>query len=72
MSQSQDVVETTSTILPGGHWMKVVPKEQLTIDEYALVEVLGPKEVNLSVWDFRVDPTSPENQNSILPLQRSR
>ena len=72
MSQSQDVVQTTSTILPGGHWMKVVPKEPLTIDEYALVELLDPREINLSVWDFAIDPQSPENPNAILPLQRPR
>jgi hypothetical protein len=72
MSQSQEVVQTSSTILPGGHWMKVVPREPLTIAEYALIEVLGPKEINLSVWDFAVDPTAPDNPNAILPLQRSR
>ncbi|MGI8770373.1 MAG: hypothetical protein ACR2JE_02950 [Acidobacteriaceae bacterium] len=72
MSQSQDVVQTTSTILPGGHWMKVVPKEPLLIEEYALIEVLGSREINLSVWDFAVDPQAPENPNAILPLERPR
>lgn len=72
MSQSQDLVQTTSTILPGGHWMKVAPREPLIIAEYALVEVLGPREINLSVWDFAIDPQAPENPNAILPLQRAR
>jgi hypothetical protein len=27
--------------------------------------------VNLSVWDFRIDPQSPDNKNAIMPLQRS-
>ena len=42
----------------------------LTIGEYALVEILAPGEVNLSVWDFRVDPQGTDNKNAILPLDR--
>lgn len=72
MTQSGDVVETTATILPGGHWMKVTPKQPLTIGEYALMEVLGPKEVNLSAWDFSISPASGDNANAILPLERGR
>jgi hypothetical protein len=70
MSQSQNVVETTKTVLPGGHWMKVVPKQPLTVGQYALMEVLGPKEINLSVWDFALDPQSGDNANAILPIDR--
>ncbi len=70
VSQSQDVVPTTTTILPGRHWMKVTPKQPLTIGEYALVELLSLKEVNLSVWDFRIDPATGDNANAILPLRR--
>ncbi len=72
MSQSQDTVETNATILPGGHWMKVTPKGPLTLGEYALMEVLAPGQVNLSVWDFAIDPVAAENANAILPLQRGR
>ena len=36
-----------------------------------LMEVLGPGEVNLSVWDFRIDPQGPDNKNALMPLQRS-
>ncbi len=71
-TQSQDTVPTTATILPGGHWMKVTPKEPLLIGEYALMEVLSPKEINLAAWDFAIDPQGPENANAILPLQRER
>ncbi len=70
MSQSQDVVPTTTTVLPGGHWMKVVPKQPLTVGQYALMEVLGPKDVNLSVWDLAIDPQSGDNGNAILPMGR--
>ncbi len=72
MSQSQDAIATTASILPGGHWMKVVPKDSLLIGEYALMEVLSPQEINLSAWDFAIDPQAPENANAILPLQRER
>lgn len=70
MSQSQDVVPTTSTVLPGGHWMKVVPKQSLTVGQYALMEVLAPGEINLSVWDFAIDPQAGDNANAILPIGR--
>lgn len=70
VSQSQDVVPTTRTILPGRHWMKVTPKQPLITGEYAVVELLSAKEVNLSVWDFSVSPASGDNANAILPLSR--
>jgi len=72
VSHSEDIVETTSQILPGNHWMKVVPKEPLSFGEYALMEILSPQEVNLDVWDFGVDPTSPENKNSLTPIQAAK
>ncbi len=65
-----DVTETTVTTLPGGHWAKIVPKENLLIGEYALVEVLGEKEINLGVWDFGVHPTAPENREVVRPEKK--
>jgi hypothetical protein len=70
VSQSEDIVDTTTEILPGKHWMKLTPKQPLEIGEYALIEIISPKEVNLAVWDFRVDPTSQENLNARMPIQR--
>lgn len=67
--QSEDIVPTTAEILPGGYWMKLTPKEPLTIGEYALMEILGPGEINLDVWDFGVDPDAPENPHSITPIK---
>jgi hypothetical protein len=67
-SHSEDIVETKTEVLPGKNWMKLVPKQPLDIGEYALVEILSPKEINLQVWDFRVDPASPENLNARLPI----
>jgi hypothetical protein len=67
VKQQTDVVETTSEMLPGGHWMKLTPNKPLDFGEYALMEVLSEKEVNLGVWDFGVHPTSPENKDAIKP-----
>ncbi|MBV8629880.1 MAG: hypothetical protein JOZ83_03080 [Silvibacterium sp.] len=61
---SEDVIETSKQILPGGRWMKITPKEPLLIGEYALVEVLSPREVNLDVWAFGVNPRARENKNA--------
>jgi hypothetical protein len=68
--QQEDVVETTHEVLPGGHWMKLTPKQSLTFGEYALMEILSDKEVNLGVWDFGVHPTAAENRDVILPEEK--
>jgi hypothetical protein len=67
---NEDVIPTTVQMLPGNRWMKLTPREPLTIGEYALMELLSPGEVNMSVWDFRIDPQAPDNKNAIIPLQR--
>jgi len=67
--QSEDIVPTTATILPGRHWMKLTPKEPLTIGDYALMEILGPGQVNLDVWDFGVSPNAPENRHPLTPIK---
>jgi hypothetical protein len=71
VSQTEDVIPTTSQVLPGNRWVKLTPQQPLTIGDYALMEVLAPGEVNLSVWDFRIDPQGPDNKNALMPLQRS-
>jgi hypothetical protein len=72
VSQSQNMIDTTTEILPGKHWMKIVPKQPLDRGEYALIEILSPKEINLSVWDFAIDPVAPENSNARLPREAAR
>ena len=69
-SQNANVTVTTTTVLPGGHWMKVVPKQKLTIGQYALVEVLGPRAINTAVWDFAIEPQAGDNLNAIVPTSR--
>jgi len=68
--RQEDVVETTSELLPGGHWLKITPKEPLDFGEFALMEVISEKVVNLGVWDFGVHPVSPENRDVIKPEPR--
>lgn len=67
-SRSEDIVETSKEILPGGRWMKITPKIPLLIGEYALIEILSPREVNLDVWAFGVNPRALENKNARTPL----
>jgi hypothetical protein len=68
----EDVVETTTELLPGGHWLKITPKEPLDFGEFALMEVISDKAVNLGVWDFGVHPVAPENRDIIKPEPRHR
>jgi hypothetical protein len=65
--QQEDVVETTTEILSGGHWMKLTPREPLIFGEYALMEVISDKSINLGVWDFGIHPVAPENRDAIKP-----
>jgi hypothetical protein len=67
MKEQEDVIETASEVLPGGHWMKVTPKRPLDFGEYALMEVVSENEINLGVWDFGVHPVAPENRDGIKP-----
>jgi hypothetical protein len=65
---SEDIIETTKELLPGGRWMKITPKTPLLIGEYALIEILSPREVNLDVWDFGVNPRARENKDARAPI----
>jgi hypothetical protein len=67
VKQQEDVIETASEVLPGGHWMKLTPKRPLDFGEYALMEVVSENEINLGVWDFGVHPVAPENRDAIKP-----
>ena len=65
--RQEDLVETTSEALPGGHWLKLTPREPLSFGEYALMEVISDREINLGVWDFGIHPVAPENRDAIKP-----
>jgi hypothetical protein len=68
--RQEDVVETTTELLPGGHWLKVTPNQPLDFGEFALMEVISDKAVNLGVWDFGVHPVAPENRDILKPDPR--
>jgi hypothetical protein len=70
VKQQVDVVETDAELLPGGHWLRLKPRQPLEFGEYALMEVISEREVNLDVWDFGVHPTAPENADAIKPEVR--
>ena len=67
VSEKEDWVKTTAT--PVGNWVKVTSAEPLTPGEYALVEMLGKKQINLYVWDFGVNPAAPANSTAWVPRQ---
>ena len=54
------------------NWLKLTPDKALDFGEYALVEVLSTKEINLGVWDFGVHPTAPENRDALKPEPKRR
>ena len=64
----ENIIDTTKEILPGGRWMKLTPKTPLLIGEYALIEILSPRDVNLDVWDFGVNPTARDNKDTVTPV----
>jgi len=68
VTQDEDVIATKVEVLPGKHWLKITPAQQLTIGEYALVEILSASDINQSVWDFRVDPQLGDNPASLGPI----
>lgn len=65
-----DVIELKGELLPGGRWLKLTPKEPLEFGEYALIEVLSDRDVNLNVWDFGVHSAAKENIEALRPEKR--
>jgi len=68
VTQDEDVIPTKVEVLPGKHWIRITPAQQLTIGEYALVEILSASDINQSVWDFRIDPQLGDNLGSLGPI----
>lgn len=66
MKEQRNVIPTTAESV-GTDWVKVTPKQPLQAGEYALVEMLTPKQMNLYVWDFGVNPAAPANPSAWKP-----
>lgn len=67
VSEQSTLVPVKIEKLGTGEWTKVTPVADLTPGEYALIEMLGPNEMNLYVWDFGVNPNAPANPNTWQP-----
>jgi len=66
MKEQRNVIPTTAESV-GTDWVRVTPKQPLEQGEYALVEMLTPKQMNLYVWDFGVNPAAPANPTAWKP-----
>jgi hypothetical protein len=67
VSNQEDIVPTRAESVGSGEWVKLVPERPLAAGEYALVEMLDPKTINMFVWDFGVDPSAPANATAWTP-----
>ena len=67
VSNQEDIVPTNAEVVSGGEWLKLTPAHPLTPGEYALVEMLDLKTINMFVWDFGVDPNAPANAAAWTP-----
>jgi hypothetical protein len=71
VSQSGNWVAVRQEPVSGG-WVKLTPAAPLAPGEYAIVEMLNPKEMNLYVWDFGVNQNAPRNDAAWRPTPQER
>jgi hypothetical protein len=68
VTQDENVIPTKVEVVPGKHWLRIQAEQQLTIGEYALVEIISASDINQSVWDFRIAPATGDNPGSLGPI----
>jgi len=68
VSEQLSFLPVSVSKLGTGQWIKLIPNQELTAGEYAVVEMLTPTEMNLYVWDFGVNPNAPVNPNTWQPV----
>jgi hypothetical protein len=69
VTQQENLVPTTTELMPGSGWVKLTPKAPLSPGEYAIAEMLD-EGMNLYVWDFGVNPSAPANPGASKPDPR--
>src|SRR6516165_4311149 len=67
-SEQGNFIPTNVEKIGTGEWVKVTPAQDLPPGEYAVVEMLGPEEMNLYVWDFGVNRQAQANPNVSRPV----
>ena len=67
VSQKESWIPVTAS--PLGDWVRLTPSQPLPPGEYAVVELLEKKQINLFVWDFGVNPAAPQNPSAWVPKQ---
>jgi hypothetical protein len=67
VSQKGDWMGVAAEAMTGG-WIKLVPAQALPPGEYAVVEMLSAKTMNLYVWDFGVNPNAPTGETEPAPI----